>query len=145
MIASALATRWEARLRREGLATIELNTRRRVIAMPEVIEPARLYLPEPERLVAALEAWLLGDPSHFDEHARDMLTRRKRANDPSSRWPRRRAIILLRMSEAVVAGSSLHGARRRPGEDDLAYKYLPVLYAHLSEDSRRGDDADGTD
>jgi hypothetical protein len=135
--------RWEARLRREGLAPLDMRSR---VVMPEVITPARLYVSEPMALAQALHAWLAYDHSHFDAHALKLLAARN-GRRSSKRWPRRRAQILAAICEGLADGLSVHGAAKRVCRvvhaDDLAFKYLPMLARHLlSEKSCTGDDAD---
>lgn len=148
MIATPLAQRWEARLRKEGLGMdqLEVQLRGRVIIKRQVITSAPMLVPDPTRLARALEAYLQGDDSHFTDRALALLaSRSRRVRRPG--WPRRRATILLRICWAIADGKSVHEAAnavcRRIHADDLARKYLPLLAAGLSEERTRDDDADG--
>lgn len=157
MSPAALAAKWEQRLKREGLAPIDQRMRGRVIVRTQVIEYRPRYVPDPERLAVALEAWAAGDASHFDSRGNELLssarvgTRRglTKLGGSLTTWPRRRALVLARICRALVDGHRVAEVARRYGcSEDMAYVYLRPLYAALSEnvspdddDHERADDA----
>lgn len=124
--------KWERRLRQEGLAPLDQRLCGRVIVRTQVITPQKQYLDEPDRLALALEAWLRGDTSGFDNAGCAMLRRLGRGRQGGVRWPRRRARILLRICVALAEGKTMVQAAAMTGADrDLAYDYLRPLSASL--------------
>jgi hypothetical protein len=109
--------KWEAKLKREGLAPIDQVIGGRIVVRTQIITPMLPYVPSPDRLVHAIELWLSGDGSAFTAHGLALLARVP--DQPKRDWPRRR------------------------GDTDLAYRYLRDLYRYLAEAPALGDDADG--
>lgn len=88
---SKAVLKWEQRLRAEGLAPLDQQTvwrggsvrqdryeqrtsgRLCVVVRTEIITPLLPYLPEPERLRAALEQWITGNASGFTRVGQALL------------------------------------------------------------------------
>jgi hypothetical protein len=141
MLARNLVAKWEAKLKREGLAPIDQVIGGRIVVRTQIITPMLPYVPSPDRLVHAIELWLSGDGSAFTAHGLALLARVP--DQPKRDWPRRRARILLRVCRALADGKSINQACQRRGDTDLAYRYLRDLYRYLAEAPALGDDADG--
>jgi hypothetical protein len=143
MLARNLVLKWEAKLRREGLAPIDQRIGNRVVVRTEIITPQALYLPEPERLARAIEAWLGGDHSHFSPAGLALMARdRGRGAAGPGKWARRRARRLLRICAAHAEGRSIGQALGRYANGRTYSRLRELAGCLVVEAAALGDDGD---